>query len=137
MHATNRHKKITILSKPENITKAVTELVDFVGGVRKAEEHALALSVTEAVSNAMVHGNGGDPNKKVLVEASAKSKQVTIQVTDEGQGFDPQKVQDPTKKENLLKLSGRGIFFIRRLMDEVRFNRSGNEITMIKYLNRC
>ncbi|MCG8607824.1 ATP-binding protein [bacterium] len=135
MHATNRHKKITILSKPENISKAVAELVDFVGGVRKGEQHALTLSVTEAVSNAIVHGNESNPNKKVQLKALAKPEQVTIQVTDEGRGFDPQRVQDPTKKENLLKLSGRGIFFIRRFMDEVRFNTLGNEITMIKYLN--
>ena len=134
MLTTNQQKNITISSKPENINKVVGELVVFFRGIRKPYEHAIALSLTEAVANAIVHGNKSDPTKRVFVKASTRPERLTIQVSDEGSGFNPHKLEDPTRKENLFKLGGRGIFFIRRYMDEVRINPSGNQITMVKYL---
>ncbi len=134
MLITNRQKNITISSKPENINKVVGELVVFFRDIRKPDKHAIALSLTEAVANAIVHGNKSDPTKRVFVKATTRPERLTIQVSDEGSGFNPQTLEDHTRKEHLFKFGGRGIFFIRRFMDEVRFNPSGNQITMVKYL---
>ena len=82
----------------------------------------LAISVTELVNNAIEHGNGGDPSKKVTLKLDYGNHTVTASVTDEGCGFNPDGIPDPTARENLLKEVGRGIFIVRSLMDEVKFD---------------
>ncbi|HEX7120023.1 MAG TPA: ATP-binding protein [Longimicrobiales bacterium] len=91
----------------------------------------LRVGVTEALANAMLYGNARDPRKRVLVEATLSTHAVTVRVTDEGCGFDPDAVPDPTLPCNRLRPGGRGIFLIRRLMDRVEFNERGNSITMV------
>ena len=91
----------------------------------------LRVGLTEALANAMLYGNNRDPRKRVRVEAEIEPERIMIRVTDEGRGFDPEQVDDPTKPANLHKIGGRGIFLIRKLMDRVEFNDRGNSILMI------
>ena len=89
------------------------------------------VGLTEALANAMLYGNCRDPRKRVRVEAHLSSYEIKVQVTDEGRGFNPAAVLDPTLPANRVRSGGRGIFLIRQLMDRVEFNERGNSITMI------
>lgn len=89
------------------------------------------VGLTEALSNAMLYGNARDPGKIVKVEVTVRMEQVTARVTDEGHGFDPTTIPDPTLPGNLDKPGGRGIFLMKSLMDEVLFNEEGNSVTLI------
>lgn len=95
----------------------------------------IAIAVSEAVNNAMQHGNKLDGRKKVHIAYYLCSRYLRIVVQDEGTGFAPDKIPDPRKKENLLKVSGRGILIIRHLMDRVSFKRlkKGMKIIMDKF----
>jgi len=90
----------------------------------------LRVGLTEALANAMLYGNGQDPRKRVLVEARLTPDEIRIRVTDEGRGFDPGSVPDPTTPDRIPRSCGRGIFLIRRLMDHVEYNERGNSIEM-------
>ena len=94
----------------------------------------LRVSLTEALSNAMIYGNRRDPAKRVRVEVYVRAGSVTAQVSDEGPGFDPDEVPDPTVMGNRSRSHGRGLFLMRELMDEVRFNDSGNSVTLVLHL---
>lgn len=98
------------------------------------EKDSLAIAVTEAVNNAIIHGNKQDKNKKVHIKFEFKDNRLIVRVRDEGKGFNPQKISDPLAPENLLKESGRGIFILSSLMDDVQFNfgKNGTEICLIK-----
>ena len=89
------------------------------------------VGLTEAIANGVLYGNGQDPAKKVRVELHFEDLGIRVRVTDEGRGFDPATVPDPTLPENISKPTGRGIFLMRALMDEVRFNSSGNSVTLL------
>lgn len=104
-------------------------------GFQPKEVEDIAIAVREAAINAAVHGNAGDPSKKVLLVMERLPDGLRITVTDEGKGFDPGALPDPLAPENLLKQSGRGVFLMRAYMDEVRFRRlkSGMETVLIKY----
>lgn len=92
--------------------------------------------LTEALANAMLYGNCRDPRKRVHVKAHLTPDEISVQVTDEGRGFDPDAVVDPTLPSNRVRPGGRGIFLIRQLMDRVEFNDRGNSITMILLSSR-
>ena len=103
--------------------------------------HWIGVAVRESVINAIKHGNQDIEDKLVTVEfglaPSAEPKRLTVRVVDQGDGFDPVEIADPLAPENLLKSSGRGIFFMRSLMDDVRIRRApegGMEIVMVKTL---
>ncbi len=122
----------------DNDLQDVERVVDFlVARCREAgfDETRLRLNfrvgVTEALVNAILYGNDRDPDKRVRVEARLSARRATVKVTDEGRGFDPQALPDPTLPGNRLRPGGRGIFLIRQLMDEVEFNEQGNSITMV------
>ena len=124
-----------------NDLRCIEETVDFViSRCSTCEEVAQKLrlnfrvGLTEALSNAMIYGNGRDPSKRVRVEVFLRAGSVTACVTDEGPGFDPRGVPDPTVPSNLLEDRGRGLFLMRELMDEVRFNDCGNCVTLILHL---
>jgi serine/threonine-protein kinase RsbW len=93
--------------------------------------------VREALTNAVVHGNREDPNKLVFVTSRcSEDGEVSITVRDEGQGFDSRAVPDPTVPENLLSSHGRGIYVMRKLMDEVSFEQNGTVLKMRKRPNK-
>lgn len=90
----------------------------------------LLISLTEAVNNAICHGNKYDEKKYVNIALEEKTKGLAIRVSDEGPGFNPVEVPDPTIKENIAKLGGRGVFLIRQLSDNVHFLNEGRTIEM-------
>ncbi len=94
------------------------------------------LALEEALANALRHGNGLDPSKKVRVDCCVGSDQVWIEIEDEGEGFCFNDVQDPTLPENIGRPGGRGLLFIRTYMNAVTFNDVGNRVTMQKHRTR-
>ena len=91
----------------------------------------LRVALAEALSNAMLYGNGADRSKRVRVELTITAGAIITRVTDEGTGFDYEDIPDPTTPESLLKPDGRGIFLMRKLLDEVSFNERGNSVTLL------
>jgi len=92
----------------------------------------IKLCVEEALRNAIEHGNVYDENKKVNLRYAFENGCFSMTVTDEGEGFDVDRVPNPVKKENLLKTSGRGVYLITRLMDKAEYSKKGRELTMWK-----
>jgi len=93
---------------------------------------AIRLALEEAVTNAIKHGNRRDPSKQVLVRFKVCQHQAEILVRDDGPGFHPNAVPDPTRDENIERPNGRGIMLMRAYMDDVSYNDAGNEVRMIK-----
>jgi serine/threonine-protein kinase RsbW len=89
------------------------------------------IGLTEALSNAMLYGNSRDPSKRVLVEVALHGGRLEARITDQGAGFDPTVIPDPTSPENLERPCGRGLFLMRQLLDEVTFNDQGNQVTLV------
>jgi serine/threonine-protein kinase RsbW len=89
------------------------------------------VSVTEVLANAVLYGNGADPDKSVRVEVSLDPTRAELRVVDQGVGFDPGSVPDPTLPENLDRTGGRGLFLVRQLMDEVEYNDRGNAVRLV------
>jgi serine/threonine-protein kinase RsbW len=102
-------------------------------GIVTIEEINIKIAIVEALTNAMEHGNGFDPHKLVKVEAKFLETKAEIKINDQGRGFNHRKLPNPTAPENLYKPRGRGIYMIYRLMDEVRYNRKGNSVRLVKY----
>ena len=99
--------------------------------------HWILMALREALANAIKHGNARDLAKRVHLEMNVTDGWLEIQIRDEGAGFDPSKVDDPLAPENRLKTSGRGIFYMKTFMDEVRFSRvegGGMELVLRKNL---
>jgi serine/threonine-protein kinase RsbW len=90
----------------------------------------LQVVLSEALSNAIVRGNGEDRGKWVDVRAELRRDAIRVYVTDEGPGFDPRHVPDPVRPEQLDEAGGRGLYLIRKLVDAVQFNEQGNSICM-------
>ena len=105
----------------------------------KAYEDRLRLNfrvgLTEALSNAMLYGNAHDPSKHVRVEVTLDDGRLEARITDQGTGFDPSAIPDPTAPENLLKDGGRGVFLMRQLLD-VSYNDPGNQVTLVLTLEK-
>lgn len=96
---------------------------------------AIELSLREALANAIIHGNGSNPSKRVTVDCFRQGDgSIMIVVRDEGPGFDLKDIPNPTAPENVYRSGGRGIFLIRHFMDHVEFNDGGREIRMKKNL---
>ncbi|MBN2091836.1 ATP-binding protein [candidate division KSB1 bacterium] len=102
-------------------------------GIQEEDDIQVKVSLLESITNAIEHGNHGNANKKVEIEAQITAEKAIFTIKDQGKGFDYQNLPDPTEPENIIKARGRGIFMIQNLMDEVSFNAKGNVITMIKY----
>lgn len=97
----------------------------------------VAVSVSEIVNNAVIHGNKRDPEKQVLLDLEIQPDRVRISVQDEGPGFDPDALPDPVASVNLMREVGRGLFIVRAYMDEVHFQKVGSQglrITLVKIL---
>lgn len=101
-------------------------------GYGKEEIFAIRLALDEAVTNAIHHGNGGDPDKQVTIEYTVDEQAVRITVTDQGEGFCPDDLPDPTHEENLATPHGRGVMLMGVYMTEVSYNDCGNSISMVK-----
>ena len=103
-------------------------------GVSNSTIADMAISVSEIVNNAIIHGNAGDVNKKITVKIEFKHDDIYISIKDQGRGFNPETIPNPTDQENLLKQVGRGVFIVRSLVDSVDFKISddGTEVILKK-----
>ena len=95
----------------------------------------IMISVTECVSNAIIHGNNKDKSKMVHLELMMEDDLLKFVISDEGDGFDANNLNDPTAPENIDKPGGRGIFLIKHLTDEFKFEDGGKRATLSFYLN--
>ena len=118
---------ISNLNMVENAIDSLTNEI----GISQDNYGKVLVAVLEAVNNAIVHGNKADLKKTVEINFWVKKKDLNISVTDEGKGFKPAAVPDPTKPENIEAINGRGIFLMSRLADGIAFNKKGNSVTMI------
>jgi serine/threonine-protein kinase RsbW len=124
-----------------DFVQVVSDRMGQLAGLDDDAVHWIGVAVRESVINAIKHGNREDYGKIVTVEfAVAPSKdpsELVVRVLDQGEGFDPEEVADPLAPENILKSSGRGIFFMRNFMDDVTLKRAaegGMEVRMVKKL---
>ena len=90
----------------------------------------LMLSVSEAATNAIVHGNKLNPSKKVTIDAEANTQTLTFTIKDEGDGFNPDNIPNPLEEEHLLIPSGRGVFLIKEYADELEYQDEGRTIVI-------
>jgi serine/threonine-protein kinase RsbW len=128
---------LEIESNPNNLL-TVEEFVNYFAkdiGIDESRMNGLMLSVTEATTNAIIHANKCDEAKLVKINVKVDSGKVIITVKDEGIGFDPLKVPDPTEPENLLKDSGRGVYLMRFYMDDLKYNITSTGTETILVLN--
>ena len=124
---------VKIPSIKENVS-VVESFIENVGEKIRIEETIygnVLVSVTEAVNNAIVHGNKEDKNKKVRLGIKQNKKSVRFIVEDEGMGFDHNTLPDPTNPKNLEKVKGRGIFLIKSLSDKTTFKQGGRVVEML------
>jgi serine/threonine-protein kinase RsbW len=129
--------ELTLPSRIEAIDKAATAVAGLVtrSGIGEDDAFGIDMAVREAIANAVIHGNKLDETKLVEVNIKSSLDSLEISVHDQGKGFDPETISDPTKEENILKSSGRGIFFMRNFFDEVDWSISpegGTTVRMIK-----
>lgn len=97
----------------------------------------IMLALSEAVNNAIIHGNNQNPGKQVIILSTfdEENRTLAISVEDEGEGFDPEEIPDPLKEENLLNEGGRGVYLIKQYADELQFSEGGSIATIIFQLD--
>jgi serine/threonine-protein kinase RsbW len=125
-----------------DLVQSLSDRFSAIAGLDEDATHWISVAVRESVINAVKHGNRESPDKNVVVEfaLSPRAQPDTFEITvlDEGEGFDFEEVEDPLAPENLLKSSGRGIFFMRNFMDDVAITRrpeGGMSVRMMKKLS--
>lgn len=123
---------IEFASKGENITVIERLVDDLCEKHHIQEEHYgnILIALTEAVNNAIYHGNKQDPDKMVIVKYHADADEFTFIIEDEGPGFDFENVPDPTSPENIEKPNGRGVFLMQHLSDEIEFEDEGRIVKL-------
>lgn len=104
-------------------------------GFSQEDCFAIQLTLDEALSNAIHHGNAGDPDKKIEVSYRFTDRQFEATIRDEGGGFDPTDIPDPRVEENLTRPHGRGVLLMKSYMHEVRFSERGRRVHLIRKKN--
>jgi serine/threonine-protein kinase RsbW len=126
------YKRLKIESKMSNlriIENAIDEITNTIG-INQDNYGKILVATLEAVNNAITHGNKANPQMLVDVEIVVDNNELKVTVTDEGPGFNPSSIPDPTAPENIEELSGRGVFLMTKLADSIKFNEKGNSVTM-------
>lgn len=124
-------KKLVLKSKFEEMER----LEPFIDELKQwadfddEDSSRIMLTLSEAVNNAIMHGNKENPDKQVVVLSTfdSEDRKLTISIEDEGKGFDPNEIPDPLKEENLLNEGGRGVYLIKQYADDLRFSKSGSK----------
>ena len=129
--------ELSLPSRIDTVATAAAAVAEFLSrsGISDDAAFGIDMAVREAVTNAVIHGNREAENKTVDMTLKSSSEAVEISVHDQGAGFNPEDVPDPTAAENILKASGRGIFFMRTFMDEVDWlirPEGGTTVRMVK-----
>lgn len=126
-------KTITIQSKLDNISH-IEKLVDEISEECKLTSDLygkVLIATIEAVNNSIVHGNKLDISKTVEIAVKIDDSKINIYVKDQGPGFDYNNVPDPTKPENIENVSGRGVFLMRNLADDISFKDNGSVVELV------
>jgi serine/threonine-protein kinase RsbW len=129
--------KISIPSLIENI-KIIESFIDNAKESFEINDDIygnIMISVTECISNAIIHGNQNNKEKLVHLELSVENNVLRFIIEDEGEGFDQTELKDPTAPENIEKTGGRGIFLIKHLSDDVKFEENGKKTVLSFYMN--
>jgi len=125
-------KTIKIESKLSNLS-VVENAIDTItrdSGINRENYGKIMVSVMEAVNNAIVHGNKYNEKKYVNIYFNLENNLLKVTIEDQGKGFRPSEVPDPTEPENLENVNGRGVFLMKNLADELEFNKAGNKVIM-------
>jgi len=128
--------RLSLPSELRAVSPFIDHIMRFVARfrIKDGNEADIEVSLREALLNAIIHGNRQDPGKAVFVAIRCSTGgETSITVRDEGEGFDPSAVPDRTAPENPISTSGRGIYLMRALMDEVWFAEGGTVVQMLKY----
>jgi serine/threonine-protein kinase RsbW len=129
--------RIQIPSLVENI-RIVESFIDNVKDKFSIDDDIygnIMVAITESVNNAIRHGNKEDNKKNVTLTASCNENVLVFTIEDEGIGFDPESLPDPTSPENIEKIGGRGIFLMKHLADEVKFSNEGRKVELTVFNN--
>jgi serine/threonine-protein kinase RsbW len=129
------NKEVTFQGDPAPARIVVDALLEHLGRLGWDEEDVFGvhMAAEEALINALKHGNRYDASKSVWMSCRLGEQRVSITIRDEGSGFLPDEVPDPTKEEYIDRPCGRGVFLIRNYMSAVQYNERGNEVTMEKF----
>ena len=127
-------ERFVIQSDPQEIQAVEAAILRAMDrrGYGERDRFGVKLALEEAVMNAIRHGNRMDRNKKVTIDFSITDRKITLAVGDEGPGFEPSKVPDPTRGDNLERPCGRGIVLMKAYMDEVEYVKPGNRVVLTK-----
>jgi serine/threonine-protein kinase RsbW len=126
------NKKLSLSSNPDSITMLESYLQEIIEEFRLCESKYpdILITLTEAVNNAIIHGNKNDENKKVVVSCKSKQSGIYFSINDEGNGFDPASVPDPTTVDKIECCGGRGVYIINRLADKVAYKNNGSTVEL-------
>lgn len=106
------------------------EMISDKSGLDESLTHRVMLALSEAVTNAIVHGNKENRNKKVSIKIKINTSKIVIDIQDEGEGFDPDDIPDPVDEKNLLVTGGRGLFLMEEFADEVEYRNKGRLVIL-------
>lgn len=126
------HKKLQIESRQVSL-RIVEKTIDEVTselGISQDCYGKILVSTIEGVNNAIVHGNKSIPEKLVKIEFKCTGRELKVKIKDQGCGFKPEEVPDPTKPETIEELNGRGVFLMSKLADRIEYSKKGNIVTM-------
>ena len=136
----NSTETLIIKSDVNELAKVatITEEICIRFGLIEDEIDDISIAVTEAVNNAIKHGNKEDSTKSIKIVFEVETDRIKIRIKDQGKGFQLEEVKDPRKNENLLKDDGRGILIMKALMDEVKVlsGNEGNVLQLVKNISR-
>ncbi len=123
---------LSLESKPSNIVQVQSFVQEVMPRFNVNEDTFgnILVSLTEAVNNAMIHGNRNDSQKRVNVSVERDQEAVAVRVSDEGKGFDYDNLPDPTAPENITCCGGRGVFLMRELSDDINYLNNGSTVEM-------
>jgi len=126
------NKSLTISSKTENIVVVESLINEICENFKISEDHYgnILVALTEAVNNAIQHGNKSNPNKNINITFNIRPDHLSFTIKDEGPGFDYSHIPDPTAPENIEKPNGRGVFLMKNLADNVEFEDNGSTVKL-------
>lgn len=129
----DRLLRLKVASTFDNLEKVVEHVQAFMEAHKIGEDltHNVVLLASEAVTNAMEHGNEWDPDKDIVFKVDTGPEIIEMTVIDEGPGFDLSLVGDPIETENLLKGRGRGLYFMELMADEFHIEREGRQLRLV------
>ena len=130
----NFHREIKLASDPDNL-RVIEEFIEGLRDELNFKDDAygnVMIATTEAVNNSIIHGNQSNPLKEVTINFEANTPyRISVSIEDQGPGFDPDKLNDPTAPENIESPGGRGVFIMKHLSDEISFQNQGRKVVMV------